>query len=395
MGSTTRPTIKTNNNALLECQSQIKGKPTQATVATVASTAETTTPVVNRFSDDYVPSEEYQQGLQGFVDQEAATYRSTKHLGTLAELGSAGEYYDSELAKVEQNYVNFWINNFNNKSQSLRDVIFSTHEHSLRTGNTNNHMIALRNILRGVNLLDPSIQGKTIAEVNSDGQLTGNKISLVDFANRAINDEAFLARHIDSQGLDSALTLAARAYLNDDSFKARATYNREYSGFGDRAASIAGGTAIAAATAYGAGAVISGVGMAYGAGAAVLAAEGASIGLFAGGIGAAVTTGSAAAAGTTVAAGTAGFTLAGGASGIIGGVVGGLVAAGPIGWAILGVGALIGAAVIGRGIWDAGKYMLSGRNDQPTISKDGLGAWIGYGLNNILQGCGVFPSNNA
>jgi len=327
----------------------------------------------DHFSSSYMPSNEFFTTIEqnGFVAAESGVYKDLQGYGQLADLETytygvktLDEWDRSKVAKVEKDLVNFWMDQFNNPNVSLRDTIHSTYFIQNRSSSgENNHLTALKTILKNVKSLPNHIRGKTIPVRDADGNITNDPpMTLEEFATKALADgsNSFLEQYIDSPGLKTALNAAARNYLNTDTFKNNLRYDREFSNGASQFGHAVGGTVGTA------GAVL---------GTALLAK-----------LGIAATTG-------VISWGLSGGTATG-VTGVIGTITA-LAAAGPVGWAALGVlavGAVALTALAVSSVKESATYIKDNRNDAPGLLNPGQ--WIGWSINSMLQGWGIRSSAN-
>lgn len=314
------------------------------------------------FSQDYLTSDEYISNLDdsGFIAGEMDVYTELNEYGELSDLNesSTAEWDRAQIARTQQRLLNFWINNFSDQEQSLRDVVNATHQIANRsTTGENNHYAALQDILANVKNLPDSIKGRTIPKRDPiTGKETGELMTLEEFANEATNDSSLLERYINSPGMRAALTASARDIMTTDKFKSDLRYDREYSSTGSQVGHAVGGTVatagILAGTIYGGGVAASFLGWG-------------------------------AMAGTGWAAAGAGA------------AIGTFLVSNPVGWAILGVGAIVAIAGVVAVGSQAAEYIGNNRNDAPSFKNDGIGGWVGWSINNMLQGLGLRSNANS
>lgn len=323
----------------------------------------------DHFSSSYMPSNEFFTTIEqnGFVAAESGVYKDLQGYGQLADLETytygvktLDEWDRSKVAKVEKDLVNFWMDQFNNPNVSLRDTIHSTYFIQNRSSSgENNHLTALKTILKNVKSLPNHIRGKTIPVRDADGNITNDPpMTLEEFATKALADgsNSFLEQYIDSPGLKTALNAAARNYLNTDTFKNNLRYDREFSNGAIQFGYAVGGTVGTAGAVLGTALLVKGAA----AGAAAVAAWGG----------------------------------AASATGVIG-TIGALAAAGPVGWAALGVlavGAVALTALAVSSVKESATYIKDNRNDAPGLLNPGQ--WIGWSINSMLQGWGIRSSAN-
>jgi hypothetical protein len=297
------------------------------------------------YSEDFIPSETYSSSdkrarFDNYISSEVQTIYSNPVVDTvsISESGDT-EWGKAIKAKTRDDILRSLDTNLANRNFDLRNLLYAYDEtaHAAQKG-VNYHRDIFNDV---VEKAKSHASGISIQERGPDGKPTGNNIPLLN----VLNDKANLERiYLNDPAVRKALRTAIMHELNGESHKNNLRYDPNKPGIGW--------------------------------------AIGGTVGL---GVGVGLTVGLAKGIGGPAGAATLLKSLVG--------LLPGCIATGPVGWGILAGVAIVGAIALLVMSVNAGKYVASGRTDNPYGNTWKFGEGLGALFNNYICSLGLRDSS--